>query len=34
MELTIDPVNAFLLFWGCYLIGAILSQKRNHDDDA
>lgn len=29
----IDPVNAFLLFWGCFLVGAIVNQRR-HDDEA
>jgi hypothetical protein len=33
MELVWDPVNAMLLFWGCFLVGAIISQRK-HDDEA
>jgi hypothetical protein len=34
MELGLDPVNAILLFWGCYLVGAIMSSRRKRDDEA
>jgi hypothetical protein len=33
MEFVLDPVNAMLLFWGCFLIGAIIGQRK-HDDEA
>lgn len=32
MELGIDPINAVLLFWGCYLIGALLARQRSNDE--
>lgn len=30
----VDPINAFLLFWACFLVGAIVGQRRRRDDEA
>jgi hypothetical protein len=32
MDMMLDPVNAFLLFWGCFLVGAIVGQRRRDEE--